>query len=151
MKSKTNKAFTLIELLVVISIIGILVAISAFALGGARESARDGKRKSDLELIRSGLEIYKADCDEYPDPANLAFGAGNSLTGDGTAGCSVDNTYISEIPQDPTYSARQYSYSSNGITYTLCASLENDPGGIIDIGACGSCGDTACNYTVTSF
>ncbi|MCK4588676.1 prepilin-type N-terminal cleavage/methylation domain-containing protein, partial [Candidatus Woesebacteria bacterium] len=61
-----KKGFTLIELLVVISIIGILLALSIFGLQGARKSARDSKRKADIELIRSGIEIYKADCNVYP-------------------------------------------------------------------------------------
>jgi prepilin-type N-terminal cleavage/methylation domain-containing protein len=68
----SNKAFTLIELLVVISIIGILTGLSIFGLQGAREASRDATRKAALEQIRSGLEIYKADCDSYP--------IGNSLS-----------------------------------------------------------------------
>ena len=81
---KIYKAFTLIELLVVISIIGILIAISIFGLSGARESARDARRKSDLELIRSGLELYKADCNTYP--GSITFG--NSLIGTINCGSS---------------------------------------------------------------
>ena len=74
---KMKKGFTLIELLVVLSIIGVLVGLSIFGLRSARESSRDGTRKADLELIRSGVEIYKADCDNYPLSAEL----GASLTG----------------------------------------------------------------------
>ena len=93
---KLKTGFTLIELLVVISIIGILMAISLFGLQGARESSRDARRKSDLEMIRSGLEIYKSDCDIYP--ATL----GTSLVGSGSpTSCSIANTYISSVPLDP--------------------------------------------------
>ena len=70
---RIKKGFTLIELLVVISIIGILIAVSIFGLSGARESARDARRKSDLELIRSGLELYRADCNAYPTTAVLTY------------------------------------------------------------------------------
>jgi general secretion pathway protein G len=111
-----QRAFTLIELLVVISIIGILIGLSIFGLQGARASSRDARRKADLEQIRSALEIYKADCNNYP----LALSS--SLTG-ACPGPTV-NTYMSSTPVDPV-SAQAYSYTSpSGTTYTLCATLE---------------------------
>lgn len=117
---KKIAGFTLIELLVVISIIGILMAISLFGMQGARESSRDARRKSDLEMIRSGLEIYKSDCNIYP--ASL----GSSLVGSGSpTSCAVANTYISSVPKDPLDPARVYTYTRlTTSTYTLCASLE---------------------------
>ena len=55
----TSCGFTLIELLVTISIIGILIGLSVFGLQGARQSARDAKRKADLDMrlrqVMSGL------------------------------------------------------------------------------------------------
>lgn len=131
---KITKAFTLIELLVVISIIGILMAISIFGLNGAREASRDAKRKGDLETIRSGIELYRADNNGYPTSLNLT-GTGTLVVG--------SNTYISLIPADPTSTTRNYVYSSDGITYTLCASLENGGTDTCSV----SCG-TACNYKV---
>lgn len=136
--------FTLIELLVVISIIGILVALSFFGIQGAREASRDAKRKSDLELIRSGLEIYKSDCGDYP--ASL----GTSLVGDGTpASCAVANTYISLIPKDPLDSIRLYYYARpTAVTYLICSALEQPPSPAQDVTGCGSCGSSSCNYKV---
>jgi general secretion pathway protein G len=136
-----KKGFTLIELLVVISIIGILLALSIFGLMGARESARDSKRKADLELVRSGIEIYKADCNVYP--ASL----GTSLTGDGsTTSCSVSNTYIAEVPEDQLSPTQNYRYWSDGLTYEICASLEGGSG-TETCGGSSNCG-TTCNYKV---
>ncbi|MGA2910625.1 MAG: prepilin-type N-terminal cleavage/methylation domain-containing protein [Candidatus Microgenomates bacterium] len=153
-----KKGFTLIELLVVISIIGILIGLSVFGLQGARQSSRDAKRKTDLELIRSGLEIYKSDCDTYPTSLGLP---GTSLIGTGAEGtpCSSSNTYISQIPADPSSGAYAYTPISTdeGLTYTkyyLCASLEQTPSPTPDpdiLGNCGSCGSTStCNYVVTN-
>lgn len=139
-----KKGFTLIELLVVISIIGILLALSIFGLQGVRESARDSKRKADIELIRSGIEIYKADCNVYP------LSLGSSLVGDGisTSSCLVSNTYIAEVPEDQLSPTQSYLYWSDGTTYEICASLE-DGSGSETCGGSSNCG-TTCNYKVTN-
>lgn len=137
-----NNGFTLIELLVTMGIIAILVSLSIFALQSARESARDAKRKADLEAIRTALELYRADCGHYPN-AN-ANQVPNPLTGTGS--CS-GNTYMQEVPEDPV-SGNIYRYNrSSNTSYTLCAFLE---GGGSDAG-CGSCGSAgACNYKTTN-
>jgi prepilin-type N-terminal cleavage/methylation domain-containing protein len=133
--------FTLIELLVVISIMGILLALSTFGMQNARQSSRDGKRKADMEQIRSGLEMYRADCGTYPATSELTFGG--SLTGD----CPTSNTYINFVPQDPTPATAKYSYTSDGVTYTLCSTLEQRPSSYDNTG-CGSCAVTTatCYY-----
>lgn len=140
-----RQGFTLIELLVVISIIGILTAISIFGLTGARESARDARRKSDLGLIQSGLELYKADCNSYP----TAITGGTSLKGSPPpVVCSASNTYINTVPVDPIGTARKYLYYSDGTTYEMCASLENGSG-TVTCGGSSNC-TTTCNYKVTN-
>lgn len=142
----TKKGFTLIELLVVISIIGILMALSIFGLQGARQSARDGRRKADLELIRSGIELYKSDCGGYPS----SLSPGGVLVGDDSSStCSSSNTYISEVPADPLSPNRSYIYSSPGTTYEICASLE-DGTGSESCGGTSSCGSASCNYKVVN-
>lgn len=142
---KDSKGFTLIELLVVISIIGILIGLSVFGLQGARKASRDAVRKADLEQIRSGLGMYKADCDKYPTTL------GTSLTGNPPpASCLSSNVYISKVPTDPV-PADNYSYSSDGVKYYLCASLEQPPSpAMTGIGNCASCGGASCNYITTN-
>lgn len=148
--------FTLIELLVVISIIGILISLSVFGLQGARTSSRDAKRKADLEAIRSGLEIYKADCNQYPPlgttNGSLQLPDSTSLVGlPSVAGCT-GNSYISNMPKDPI-PTQKYDYKENPTThatYRLCAALERapvpatDPSQLVNC----TCGDVACNYAV---
>ncbi len=140
----TKRGFTLVELLVVISIIALLLALSIFGIQGARESSRDAKRKADLELLRSGLEIYKSDCGDYP--AVLS----SPLVGDGTpTSCAAANTYISAVPDDPTSPARSYLYSRlTASTYEICTALEQGTG-TVTCGGSSNCGET-CNYKVTN-
>lgn len=143
-----KKAFTLIELLVVISIIGILIAVSIFGLSGAREAARDARRKADLEMVRSGLELYRADCNSYPVTAKI-FAEATIIGTSATGNCLTTNTYISSVPADPISASRTYKYTYTVATntYTLCAALENDP--VMNTDGCGSC-TVACNYKVTN-
>jgi len=157
--NKIRKGFTLIELLVVVSIIGVLLGISVFSLQQSKKSGRDAKRKADLELIRSGIELYRADCKVYP----LTIGA-VSLKGDGSfTSCDTDNEYISKIPSDPQDPYKLYSYvvPVGQNTYTICASLEIEPKAsptpdeVASLAACDCSGDTSdldttCNYVVTN-
>jgi prepilin-type N-terminal cleavage/methylation domain-containing protein len=145
-KFQFGKGFSLIELLVVISIIGILAAMSIFGLNGARQSSRDARRKADLEQVRSGLEIYKADCNIYPTTAQLDLSTAGSLT----AACPgpAVNTYLVK-PLDPTAPTSNYLYSSAGASsYELCAYMENETG-TVTCGGSSACGTTkTCNYKV---
>ena len=143
-KTYLFSGFTLIELLVVMSVIAVLAAMSLFALQGARESARDTRRKADLETIRSGLELFRSDCGGYP--AALPS-PGDSLTGTGDPGCPLTNVYVREIPGDPI-PGREYAYvgGTPSNSYTLCAALEDDAASEITCG--GGCGSAACNYVL---
>lgn len=132
--------FTLPELLVVISLMGILVAISFSSFSQSRKSARDVKRKADLEQIRSALEIYRSDCKTYP--AEIEFGG--SLVGD-EDDCGNTNDYMTEIPADPLSPTYQYFYTGSINSYALCAYLET---GGAAVSGCGTC-DT-CNYKVVN-
>lgn len=126
--------FTLIELLVVISLIGILMGILLVSYQGTRKSARDGRRKADLEQIRSALEMCRSDTGSYP--------AGSSLPGT----CS---TYLSSVPKDPLDPTYIYKYSSDGVTYSLCAYLETGSGNA-GCGTCDADGSVNCNHKVTN-
>ncbi|MCX6704343.1 MAG: type II secretion system protein [Candidatus Woesebacteria bacterium] len=142
-----KKGFTLIELLVVISIIGILLGLSVFGLQGARQSARDARRKADLESIRSGLEIYKADCNNNNYPVNTPAGTLSSPLVGTVVACGNTNTYIASVPVDPIAGQGYVYYSADGTTYELCASLEQGTG-TVTCGASGACGTGTCNYKV---
>ena len=55
------RGFTLIELLIVITIIGTLAGLLFTNFSGARERARDSKRKSDVTQMKNALRLYYND------------------------------------------------------------------------------------------
>jgi type IV pilus assembly protein PilA len=65
-KFKSNKGFTLIELLIVVAIIGILAAIAIPQFAAYREKAYNSAANSDDKNLKTGLEAYMADNQNYP-------------------------------------------------------------------------------------
>lgn len=143
---KSIFGFTLVELLVVISIIGVVVALSLFGLTGARESARDAKRKSDLELIRASIETYRSDCSTYPAALTSPLIGSDPPP----AICSTGNTYLTSAPLDPLSPSQNYLYYSDGVIYEICSHLESSQAtNTVTCGGSSNCGKT-CNYKVTN-
>ena len=134
MMKRKKTGFTLIELLVAMTIVAVLMGIALVSYQGARKSARDGKRKADLEQVRSTLEMCSTDAGSY------RLG---SLSSGSTITCG-SKTYMT-IPNDPL-TDRVYAYTGAENTYTLCVALES--GGEVVTG-CGSC-TIECNYKVTN-
>lgn len=149
LENKTG--FTLIELLVSISIIAILTALLTANFVGARQRGRDGQRKANLYNIQSALELYRADNSSYP--LDSAFPAcGNPLELNGVV-------YMQEVPCDPSAAGTSYTYiSSDGLTYTLYACLENeadseistDGGDTDNITGCDTAGNTSFPFKLTN-
>lgn len=91
-----NKGFTFIEILVVVTIIAMLVMVAAVSYGSINKRSRDAKRKSDIEQIRSALEMYRADNGYYPDgPISFA-----TVKDDATLTNALFS-YLPSIPPDP--------------------------------------------------
>ena len=64
--NKNQKGFTLIELLIVVAIIGILAAIAIPQFASYRQKAYNSAAQSDLKNMKTGMEAYNADNQEYP-------------------------------------------------------------------------------------
>lgn len=139
---KNKTGFTLIELLVAMTIMAVLMGISLVSYQGSKKSARDGKRRADLEQIRSALEIYRSDCKTYPATGLVVSGA--ALVG---AGSCAGNTYMEKVPTDPG-SCSYYYRNTGSNSYVLCTSLETG-GTTLDshCAAPAACGTSCtCNY-----
>ncbi len=109
--------FTMIELLVVTTIIILLSTIALVSYSRANMSARNGKRKADLETLRQALVLYRTDTGAYPITANF-----DAMVGD-LAGYVSSSTFT-DPKNDGVYI---YTYNSaTGVTFTLGAKLEPD-------------------------
>lgn len=75
MKTKrSNKGFTLVEILIVVVILGILAAIVIPQFSQASSEARDASVKSNLQMVRSQVELYKIQHNEaLPGEGGLNF------------------------------------------------------------------------------
>ncbi|AJY71626.1 pilus assembly protein [Geobacter sulfurreducens] len=66
-KLRNRKGFTLIELLIVVAIIGILAAIAIPQFAAYRQKAYNSAAQSDLKNLKTGMEAFFADNQQYPD------------------------------------------------------------------------------------
>lgn len=63
---KTRKGFTLVEILIVVVILGILAAIVIPQFSNASEEAKTSSLASNLQSLRSQIELYKIKEGAYP-------------------------------------------------------------------------------------
>ena len=106
-----QKGFTLIELLVVIAIISLLASIIFVGVGTMRAKARDARRISDMNQIRTALVMYNT---TYGNWVGAGSGCGSGGNGNGwfnyvggtypksTVQCLVDAGILSTEIIDPT-------------------------------------------------
>ncbi len=89
MKKIRFRGFTLIELLVVISIIGVLMTLLIVTIGPIQRKSRDSRRKADVNLYLSGLDLFKADFKIYPNSTMYLGDYGTSANGGGNSNFSL--------------------------------------------------------------
>ena len=120
----TARGFSLVELLVVIAIIAILTTIGLTLFSSVQKQARISKRISDLNAIRSALELYYSTEKKYPTiGATMTWRSECTNPGDVIPG--LVPKYMPTFPSDPSMNLSTcrsiYRYNSNtdGTDYKL--------------------------------
>ena len=103
MKNKKDRGFTLVELLIVIVILGILAAVTVFAVRGITDKGQKNACAVEARTLSTGVEAYYAqygsDPATYgamvpgflktaPDTAKWTFAAGPPAAFTGTGKCA---------------------------------------------------------------
>lgn len=106
----------MIELLVVTTIIIIITTIGIVSYRQVSQSARNGKRKTDMETVRSALVLYKNDNPGTGYPNTASFDTMISTIQD-----NLTTVTVTDPVNNPPY---VYAYTSDGTTFTLTTYLE---------------------------
>ncbi|KKS96694.1 MAG: hypothetical protein UV73_C0009G0045 [Candidatus Gottesmanbacteria bacterium GW2011_GWA2_43_14] len=130
-----RKGFTIIEILVSVALIALLSTMGVTGFQAVSRGGRDALRKTDLEQIRSALEIFKSDYGSYPDSSEECLP-------------DIPPEYINNYPVDPKSDYRYCYNKTSPLTYELCAHLEN--GNADDLCGGWSACLSNCNYQVTN-
>jgi general secretion pathway protein G len=93
---KNNKGFTLVEILIVVIILGILAAIVIPQFTNASQDARKSSLTSQLQTVRSQVELYKLQHLDQAPPKLVA--GGTTAWDDMTVQTNADHTTTVEAP-----------------------------------------------------
>ena len=126
MTKRKNHGFTLVEILIVVVILGILAAIVIPQFSQASLEARESSLKSDLQAIRSQIELYKIQhLEELPTVANFATVMTTVTNLAGTAWAAGDGTaygpYMRAVPDNPFTNGNTVDGVANDWLYTPAA------------------------------
>ena len=104
---KAKRGFTLVEILIVVVILGILAAIVIPQFTGAASEAKLSSLVSDLQSMRSQIELYKLQHNEalpslVLDAAELTGLTGVTLINGTQVAAGTDNSYGPYLQKMPT-------------------------------------------------
>jgi general secretion pathway protein G len=123
---KAKRGFTLVEILIVVVILGILAAIVIPQFTEASTEAKLSSLCSDLQTMRSQIELYKVQHNNDAVPAPEAGGATwNRLTQKTTLAGVVDaagtlGPYLQQIPLNPFNNLRTIDADGGAGSGTEC-------------------------------
>ena len=106
---KSRKGFTLVEILIVVVILGILAAIVIPQFSQASTEARESSLSSNLQAIRSQVELHKIQPNDVlpADAATLTTGLTTQTGWDGAAWVDLATSgtaygpYMKKVPANP--------------------------------------------------
>ena len=106
-RGNKKTGFTLVEILIVVIILGILAAIVIPQFTNASQDARKNSVTSQLQTIRSQIELYKLQhLDQLPNLIGTSGTDWTQLTGrtnqnGTTSGATSFGPYLQQIPKNP--------------------------------------------------
>ena len=101
-----RRGFTLVEILIVVILLGILAAIVVPQFSGATTEARASALLSDLRILRSQIQLYKAQHDDaYPGATFIAqmttYSDAAGKTAPGADATYLYGPYLRSMPKNP--------------------------------------------------
>jgi general secretion pathway protein G len=107
---KAQKGFTLVEILIVVVILGILAAIVIPQFTDASTEAKESRLLSDLQSVRSQIELYKIQHNDqmpgagtagFEDAMTMYTDVAGALAAVQAPGDGVYGPYLQQIPTNP--------------------------------------------------
>jgi general secretion pathway protein G len=129
--TRFKRGFSLMELMIVIAIIALLAIVVMGNYFNQIKKGRDARRKTDLDQLRTALEDYADDNNQYPAESDM------------TCGSTALRPWIKEVPCEPgTTDSYLYLSGTNNLDYCIYTQLQfkTDP----DIQRVGCDPDTGC-------
>ncbi len=116
-----TQAFTLLEVLIVVIILGVLAGIVIPLLGNSSDDARVASVKSDLQTIRSQLQVYRFQHNNvWPATMTLLTLSTNDSGASGAAGTSYPlGPYVPTLPTNP--------FTNTTTVKTIASSTDSNP------------------------
>lgn len=109
----SQQGFTLIEVMVVVVILGILAAVVVPRVMDNPDKARIVKARSDVQALKSALDLYKLDNFNYPSTEQGLQALVEKPSGSPEAKNWKQGGYVDNLPTDPW--GNPYQYLSPGI------------------------------------
>jgi len=135
---RTKKSgFTLVEILIVVIILGILAAIVIPQFTNASQDARKNSLTSQLQTIRSQVELYKLQHLDQLPPALKVGGSAPGCWADMTAKTNADHTTTGTPQFGPYLQASPVNPLNNNADVATTTSDFGSGGVVNNAGTCG--------------
>ena len=117
-----RRGFTLIELLIVVVILGVLAAVLIPQFTNASDDASLSAARTQLQTLRSQIEVYRAQRGQYPTSDGSS--AGGDVDGNGTVDQwddMIDAAVIRSSPSWPPLFSDSYTAANGDLTLVLAS------------------------------
>ncbi|OGE39447.1 hypothetical protein A3D25_03120 [Candidatus Daviesbacteria bacterium RIFCSPHIGHO2_02_FULL_43_12] len=146
-RTPNPRGFTLIELLIAVSIVAILSSIGLVMFSGIQASARDSKRKQDIDAIATAVQTHYNTSTGYQCVQQAWFSNEDSGLKDPQASNAFNQSGYYKFPWCDETGSIDAASGSTTTTYVACAHLERATGNSLNWDgdyASGNIGDYYC-------